>query len=370
MEFGMIRSYPGTDYVTGLRAYAAMMVVFGHSQSSAYFGPLMKKLTNLPFGVQIFFVISGFSVAASFFKSGSFVEYIVRRFVRIWPVFFLAASTAFLCHLAGLRPLSDWMVRQGSSYDLYNYFMQITFLSFLDGRITNSLSIGEWTIPVEFVWYLILPAILMHAYDIRKLVACAIACAIAGALIRYGLKASFGQLGVTAYVRSPARWGVFFMFGVIAHWLKYSGPEVSNERASAFSLAGLATIILGSWVELKIAPEIVGLGVMIFIAYFRSQGGLLRVMFESRPVLFVGTISYSVYLTHLLVKSQIVDQLFGGTSSGMSAFWVVTLLTFTISTATYLLIERPTIRWGGRVAVALGERWGGRVQPVKEIRAQ
>jgi exopolysaccharide production protein ExoZ len=350
----MIRRYPGTDYVTGIRAYAAMTVLAGHTGA---FDEIQKFVVRLPDGVVMFFVVSGFSVAASFFKSASFVDYIVRRIARIWPIFFLAISAAFVCHHAGIRPPSPGMIKHQMDYSLYNYLMQISFLSFLDGRTSNSVEIGEWTIPVEVVWYFLLPLILLKAYDVKKLLICAMICVLAGAALKLGLKAGFGQLGIHAYVRSPVRWGAFFLMGVLAHYLRFAAPRVEPQKANALALLGLGVIVLATAIKSKISIEFLGAGVMLVIAYYRPEGlGRLRYFLEAKPVLFVGTISYSIYLTHMLMRDQVMPLIWTKSKLGFMPFVVTAALTLALSTVTYLFIERPMINVGGRLAT----KWGSR----------
>ena len=71
----MLRRYPGTDFVTGLRAYAALMVVIAHTAALSNFGWAGNALSAAGrHGVLVFFVISGFSISAAFFKSKGYFD--------------------------------------------------------------------------------------------------------------------------------------------------------------------------------------------------------------------------------------------------------------------------------------------------------
>lgn len=66
-ETTFVRRYGETDFITGLRAIAASMVVIIHTGAFTGFGSMGSALTGLgKYGVDIFFVISGFTVAKTF----------------------------------------------------------------------------------------------------------------------------------------------------------------------------------------------------------------------------------------------------------------------------------------------------------------
>ena len=79
-----------------LRAFAALLVVFHHARIPLpwLYDPL-AEYKGLAFGVDIFFVISGF-VMYSAAKSENVVEFLRRRIVRIVPLYWIATITLFL----------------------------------------------------------------------------------------------------------------------------------------------------------------------------------------------------------------------------------------------------------------------------------
>ena len=91
-----------------------------------------------------------------------------------------------------------------------------------------------------------------------------------------------------------------------------------------------------------------------FVAYVRwnPSASLCRVL-EWKPVVFLGTISYGVYLCHMAVRDIV-----WGYSRGLD-IWeeglVGLLLASLVSWISFRYYERPIIRWGQRVAKQLGE---------------
>src|SRR5512140_1412021 len=95
-------------YLDGLRALAILLVINGHiaAEFSSVHGP--NLYSRVPFvvhgwiGVDLFFVLSGFFIGGQLWKelrergSISFPRFIIRRGLRIWPLYFFT----FLCVLA------------------------------------------------------------------------------------------------------------------------------------------------------------------------------------------------------------------------------------------------------------------------------
>ena len=341
----MLRRYPGSDFVTGLRAYAALMVLIIHTGALREFGKLGANVTDAgKYGVAMFFVISGFSVTASYFKSKNYAGYLVQRIARIWPMYAiaLAAGGLFSVHL-----------------DLYNIFMHLSFLSFLDYRIANNILGVEWSIPIEVSWYLLLPLVLLRWYNYRDLVIGCVALLICGAALRLLLHFTIGKGGGLAAHYMPVRHGAFFLLGVIAYKLRKEGGLLDDRISALIATGALLLIPLVMASGLRLSGEAIALAAAALIAFYRDSAVLPRTALSNKVVLFLGTISYSFYLLHVLVLGLATTSMAAFVpKSGLTTFVSVALMTAALSTATYLLIERP-INWFGRLlASRLNERRG------------
>ena len=77
-----IQDYGDTNFITGMRAFAAFGVVLIHSGGAGLrsLGPIGNNFADLGLtGVYVFFVISGFSVASSFDNSAGYFDYLKKR---------------------------------------------------------------------------------------------------------------------------------------------------------------------------------------------------------------------------------------------------------------------------------------------------
>jgi peptidoglycan/LPS O-acetylase OafA/YrhL len=146
-----------------LRFVAALLVVFAHSHLQIF--GVSSKITGLGgFGVDLFFVISGFIMPyilfGGLYKPGAATTsgaagFIWRRVVRIWPMYFLATLlTVLLSYLVTVgafkNPDAELMYSFNSSrFELKWLIESITFTHWNRPPL---LSIG-WTLQIEFFFY-------------------------------------------------------------------------------------------------------------------------------------------------------------------------------------------------------------------------
>jgi peptidoglycan/LPS O-acetylase OafA/YrhL len=159
------RGYGETNFVTGMRGLAVLGVILIHSGGGGLrgLGAASNHLVDFgATGVVAFFVISGFSVAASWEKNPRFIPYLIQRFFRIAPLYYICLWAT----IAGGLTATYWQEYFSlPSIDFRNIFLHLSFLSWTDYRITNSILGVEWTLSIEFFWYLLIPGILMLLRD-------------------------------------------------------------------------------------------------------------------------------------------------------------------------------------------------------------
>lgn len=340
---GFLRSYGPTDFITGLRGIAAMMVVVVHTGAFQDFGWLGVNVTGAgKYGVQVFFVISGFTIAATWDTGSGYRDFIVRRLARIAPTYwFLIAVAATLFHL-GLTPAPHFLKEFGSEIDLYNLLMHATFLSFVDYRIANSIIGVEWTIPVEVFWYAVLPALLVSVKSWQRFVVWLLALLVLSALTRVALGAVGGAVAAKWF---PTTFGAYFLIGAACYRLRAFGWHRERPAARLVLWGSVAMFVM---VLMFVPPgggALIGLATAGLLVARKDSVGF-GLCLDSVPLRFLGTISYSIYLWHLIVVALIGNRL----EAGFAYFLATSVATVLLSILTYLTIERPTNQWGRRLA--------------------
>ena len=331
----MIRRYGETDFITGLRAIAAFMVMIVHTNAFASFGPLGQTVSQAGrYGVDIFFVISGFTIAATYAGAGSYRPFLIRRLWRIAPLYWCVIALSFVLLWA-----------EGSAHaHLQNLVLHLSFLSYLDGRIANSLPGGEWTIPVEVFWYALLPFLLMRLNTWKGTLVALLICAVLTALAKAASKELFSTSLYAFWL--PISHATGFLLGAYAFALRPKLSALSGRQRSGLVAGAWALFVLGL-VQDSAQGELFALSIFLLLIALRT--GICTNILSTRLLLFLGTISYSLYLIHLVVMKfwHVLGQ---QPFEGLLGLAGLAAITIALSTLTYLLIEAPTNRIGARIA--------------------
>jgi len=364
----------------GLRGLAATAVVIAHALDAVAMPlPLRSLLVESPLAlifngspaVQIFFVLSGFVLAASLERGRALIDlaqFYVKRVFRIHPPYVFGvlaawgASFLFVPFRKGVG-LTDWL-RQATQTHLEAGDLLASFA--FPGSARGQLMVG-WTLQIEMVFSLLLPLLVAGARPARGLPLLA-----ASALLlllpdeRGGL-----PLGVLWYA-------IEFSFGVVAYrerraigaWLR-GLPRWARVACVAAALGFLcapfvlrwsvpiANVIAGGFYPRDIA--VMSVGAFGLVAATASLPALER-FFAADLCRFLGRISYSVYLLHLPVIGLLAPRM---VRPGVVESWVVFVgavlgVTIAVSMAFHRAIERPSIALGNRLCRRLARRFGAR----------
>lgn len=336
----------------GLRAYAALLIFFVHyfdSYFREYLGHDPSELTitssdslsyklfyylyNSHFGVDIFFFLSGFLIFLMVSKDGfGYWRFIFRRFQRIYPAAFIA-----ICFWAWFRTgFQEWY-----EFDQLNFLANLLFLNAVPNLNILPYNIVTWSIFYEAFFYISFP-VLYFALN-RFLKHSILSVTIVGVI--YCL---IGQW----IVAFPFRFFMFAGGAVLAIMTQ------RDESARQVVLPDIVVLVIFLWSTLvfTLYPHQYEVFVPIFVVttYLLVWNviygkGFLNRFFSILPLRWLGNISYSFYLMHIL-GVQIVIYMFP-LLSGLyePIFLAVTfLLSFAISVAIstllFVVAERPYFR--------------------------
>ena len=291
----------------GVRAVAALFVVENHVFLRAFPG---YPVDHAPwwaaefiygrFAVVVFIVLSGFCLAAGPALAGwrldGIREFARRRAWRILPAYWAALAFSFAMTLYVVAQ-PGWPLPTRRSLFVNGALVQ-------DAILVPSPNRAFWSIAVEAQLYVIFPLLILVA---RRLHPAAMLAAVVVPVLGLGLLAHGGDAGAARVVlQYTPDLAVLFALGVAAAGLL---PVV--ERTSrpwlriALLLAGPAFALLamaGStwtldhlfWVDLTLGPAIA----CVLLAVATGQAGRPGRLLDSRPLRRLGSVSYSLYLTH------------------------------------------------------------------------
>ena len=323
----------------GLRAISIFMVLVGHLNGTRGFPALRLQIGDYAhLGVVIFFVISGFLITSLLMQEYEANERIslqlfyARRSLRIFP-----ASYAYLGIVC---IISAWGVFQLQARDIWH---ALTYtVNFLPGR---SWQIGHlWSLSVEEQFYLLWP-LTFSVLGPRKssraawsVVIVAICARIFNRFILIGTP--YHDLEMFPMVADSLAAGC--LLARLREWLEGQGWYLRLFRPS-WSILLLSVVLLlnrfeGYTVVNVFGTTIINFGIAILVhrSVYRPDSPIARVL-NWKPVVFVGVLSYSLYLW---------QQLFLNRSSGawFNMFPQNLLFAVGAALASYFLLEKPLFK--------------------------
>jgi peptidoglycan/LPS O-acetylase OafA/YrhL len=342
MSGQLVKNYGDTNFITGMRAFAAFAVVLIHAGGGGLrsFGEVGNRLVDLGAqGVAVFFVISGFSVAASSSVVSNYWDYLHKRLWRIAPLYYFWIAIAVITGATA----TYWQEQFGTSINLYSLWMHLSFLSFLDYKVANTVLGVEWSIPIEVFWYLLIPFFMQWMVSRKQLV---ISVFLSTTFYILAIKYSVFLLAsdknaVIAMHWSPIPYVFGFCLGVVAFRLRESSALLT-ERASIILIAvAIMFIVFVLSPDYKLAYIFFSIATFVLISTGSSNSQLYCWLFTNKIVMFLGTISYGIYLCHLPLMTILIRfNLLSPERPGWS-FLILSACVILVSTLTYYLIERP-----------------------------
>ena len=296
--------------IDGLRTLAVMSVVFFHFN--------MFHIGGGYLGVDIFFVISGYLmtyIITDELKKGdfSFSRFYLRRARRILPALFamLAVTLAVVC-LAGLAP--KYMRQffgslQAAIFSGGNIFFYLVS-GYWDGAAATKPLLHTWSLGVEEQFYFGLPLLLWGIFALFRKNAARCTSAILGLLIVISL-VSFIYVGRKvdqdfAFYMLPTRMWELLLGSCSAVYVIYKGRLNIYTRWKGVALFEIVClgIMLGcifgarssamfkNWENTALTVAAVA-----FFLIGPGTGPVSRIL-SLRPIVWLGKISYSIYLWH------------------------------------------------------------------------
>ena len=337
--------------IDGLRAIAVLSVLFHHANNGKGFPDI--ALANV--GVVIFFCISGFLAYYVLHRDEQrlghidYNYFLYRRILRIWPAALVVIAFVWITN----PPKTGWI----SLFTFSANWQMAASRSLPPFQLTHL-----WTIAVEEQFYVLAPGMYLLLRSRWRWVFCGAVFAITNLIRVWYIASSSGHSTGGLYYTSYAYADTFLMGAMIAFWYLSQKEKVSaSSQRAAF---GLSVVVLGfilwAWASTVFPPYgaltpyvyaalPLGTGLLLFSA-LPFNGQPFDVFLASRPMVWIGRLSYALYLVHLPVLSGLAFP------SQSPIAYNVFFLVFTFATAfcLRLLVEKPALLLKDRVAPTAG----------------
>lgn len=362
--------------LNGIRFIAVFLVLLDH-----WLVPILPvPLGHL--GVVIFFVLSGFLITRILFlnadeiqqtKSSAWpkiIRFIYRRSLRIFPIYFILLFIGLIFNISNFKELWPWLI----SYTPNIYIM-------IKGQWLGTWD-HLWSLAVEEQYYLIFPYFILFLNKNRyvRLFIIMISLGILSRLIFYLIVPhdSIEKYWMFSYVNPLSAIDCFGMGGLLAYFYHYDYnyllkiAEKKNLLLITISAVFISLILSNYSVYTydNIWFSIFERSISAIFAYFLIMNALMErnnylgVLLENKVVIYLGSISYGIYLYHNIVfnyyhlngntiwgflsnKFSYLNSL--NSESSLLKFAINFLLLIGIASFSWFYIEKPINRFKNRL---------------------
>lgn len=369
--------------LTGLRAYLAFWVIAFHIIAGlvidkfpvdSLLPPAALGFANAGmWGVDGFFILSGFVLSHAYGRSMSTgfdlhgtLDFLGNRLARIYPAHFAVLAGYGLVKLAGLSFLyescgSPYQPVACERFGIEALFRHLTLISSWGWNPPLTWNPPAWSISSEWFAYLCFPLLIiaarrLHTAGAALALATVALLAMLGTLYLHGFH-PFGEEPEAGLIRICGE----FVCGVSLYRF-YHTPLYA--RLPWHWIGSIAAVLVLSNVFGQVQWLLPFVMALIVLSAAQPRGPLSRLL-STRPMVWLGNVSYSLYMVHLLVL-ELLGILFPepptppeqmGPLDVLGTIIFMVTLCVVGATALYYLVEEPArVRVKSLVTRALGQR--------------
>lgn len=344
-----------------LRGISILMVIIGHWL-------MLSKIRLSNIGVEIFFVLSGFLITLILLKNKSdntantkqetvstLKTFYIRRFLRIFPVYYLVLT---VCYFFSYPNDS---IKQHFTWDIL--YLNNIYAWIYNLKLKNFIHL--WSLSVEEQFYLIWPwIILLTPFKfLKRVLLGTIASGILFRLFYYLPVTNISishPLGTTLL---PACFDLFAAGGLLAFYFKYYPEKVNSANFYSWQcfLSGVAIMvicILGDntvffQTAFRIGSSIAAIG--LILVCLKSKPEPTDIIFNNPILIYIGKISYGLYLFHLLYVDTPFVNIYHQITGQDPRFALILIARFTLlilaGSLSWYFFERPINNLKDKLAV-------------------
>lgn len=339
-----------------LRAIAVGCVMYSHFvPESWHFGISFGSM-----GVQLFFVLSGYLITSILLKyresrtrSNAFQTFYLRRFLRIFPLYYFALA---ICFAAGFCSFSEGVWHAG-------YLSNVLF--FLENSWPGTMS-HFWSLSVEEQFYLFWPAIiLLSGHKSLGFVVAGVAvlgtiCQLLGPWWFHDSRLwtvlpfmNLDSLGAGALLAMHGLGHSMVQKFMNQRWI-IASCAIAMAMVAMLRHLGFEIVPVVHWFN-RLALVIGSLWIIANASKGFESSTMFGMLLNFRALTYLGQISYGIYVWHnfvpplfQLLAEQV--QLSDSIRFGIPGLLICTTMTFAIAGASWQLLEAPVLRYKSKLA--------------------
>lgn len=305
----------------GLRGIAAVMVMMYHYSLLNPESTLFTYFQFGKYGVQMFFVISGFVIFMTLQKTDKLWDFVISRFSRLFPTYWFAIIITTI--IINIQIAADYKVT------IIQFLVNLTMLQ--HWFLVKDIDGVYWTLTIELCFYIIM----VYLFLSKKIVKIELMGLIFLALM-VSAKIVRSHFDIPFYFLVPLlNWGNLFFAGIIFYKIKFCESKFYHH------LLILLTLIVHFFMHGIEEGVVVFIVFTIFYFFVLDYLKFLRNIF----LIYLGAISYSLYLLHEINGQIFYNYLDKISDSDYIKIPLTIIAAITLSTISTYLVEKPTIKY-------------------------
>lgn len=354
------------EYIDSLRGIAILLVIMLHTQFIVVLSPTMsffssgvQSIIGTGFlGVNLFFLVSAFTLTMSHqrrqFEDHAILNFFIRRFFRIAPMYYLAIVYFSFSNYLGF----DFHNMDLGNIPKKELFLNLIFANGLFPHYIHNYVPGGWSITVEFTFYAIFPFLFTRIKTING------AFIFTFATLLFSTVADMIIRGYDPYQERFLRLYIIaqlpvFSLGMLAY--RIITEELSNVKIYTLICLTITVLI---YCYIPISHDFLFSIVFFLMLLILSQKQYK--LFSNKILARIGKVSFSMYLLHF-VALTIINRLdcfswvkiTGTLSAGLFyilGYICLFIMTFIFSNITYQFVELPGQNLGKKIIEKLNQR--------------
>ena len=335
-----------------LRAFAVTAVAISH-----WTPEFLEGIVPWGTGVQLFFVLSGFLITGILLRSrpadlgismpAALKVFYIRRGLRIFPVYYAVLAFSLLAGVGPIYTTWTWHVP---------YLSNIYYATHGHDTPLADPFLHLWSLSVEEQFYFLWPFIALVASR-RALAIILYSSIVASMIFRVAIDHIVPAVVSVRYM-TPSCVDAFAVGGLIAYAKHYKGWNGVRRCKWMFVLIGTLGLIasvtlLPRHIDHEIARRVGHTFLVIFYGAILAQtaegfGGPIGAMLRFKPILYLGRISYGIYVYHYFAPAgvQWLAERFGVNAGEQEPATIVAYIVFSLALAisSWHLLELPINR--------------------------
>lgn len=350
------------EYIDSLRGIAILLVILCHS--NPYFAEIYNVVLP-PFfdtfvqngdkGVTLFFLMSAFTLCLSLntkqtTEQNPIRNYFIRRIFRIVPLYYFVIILILLLNI--------------NSPSISSVTANFLFIHGVSPYWINSTVPGGWSVGIEMLFYLIFPILFYKIKSVSSIINLTLfSLVVSKAVLSFMTKLHFINDGILlknfVYENFISQLPVF-LIGICLFQIRQNKGAVDKDPGMYKSYLFIATLILIHLLGGNVFKSHYLFAIAFAIAAYSLSKWQPSLIINTLTI-WVGKLSYSIYLLHLVVAKLLVKYHWNYYSSNVVLDTCLRfLIVFSISTLlaciTYKLIELPFQAYGKRIINRLENR--------------